>query len=318
MRYSACFLFSVAFQVLGFILFPHHGHVPEPWANSLNILYTVINSMIIINTVAMIRQTDTSMTLFGVIKNLAVYKAFVTFARPLMTAIPSPTYIWEHFQMTDRLQQIYRAVLVQIARDLDKKQCKELQFLCSGLVPRRVKGVLTLFRSLEDAAKMSWVDVTFLKECLHDVGREDLVVKLATFQLKRDLSILLKFYVRKRNGLDSFYQSSATNAAEYLVQLMESFQGRVDVRGMLRSSGKNPKDLWLRFVKECSPPQSMTWGKLSMLAAIAGEIIAASLSFPKERPEEQEEAMKMCIALADELCHPMLQLGTWVCLTLYS
>lgn len=217
--------------------------------------------------------------------------------------------------MTDRLRQIYRAVLVQIARDLDKEQQEELQFLCTELVPRRVKGVLTLFRSLEEAAKMSWVDVTFLKECLHDVGREDLVVKLTAFEIKRDLSILLNFYVKKRNGLDSFYQSSATNAAEYLVQLMEGFQGRVDVRGMLRSSGKNPKDLWLRFAN-CSPPQRMTWSKFSMLVAIGGEIIAVSSSFSRTRLEEQEEAMKMCIALADELYHLMLQLGTWVCLTL--
>lgn len=221
-------------------------------------------------------------------------------------------------QMTDRLRQIYRAVLVQIARDLDEEQYRELQFLCTGLVPRRVKGVLPLFRSLEEAAKMSWVDVTFLKECLHDVGREDLVAKLTAFQIKRDLSISLSFYVKKRNGLHIFNQSSATNAAEYLVQLMEGFQGRVDVRGMLRSSGKNPKDLWLRFVKKCSSPQTMTWSKLSMLVAIAGEIIAASSSFSEERPEEQEEAMKMCIALADEICHPMFQLGTWVCLTFYS
>ena len=109
--------------------------------------------------------------------------------------------------MTDRLRQIYRAVLVQISRDLDKEHCKELQFLCTGLIPRRVKGVLTLFRSLEEAAKMPWVDVTFLKECLHDVGREDLVVKLTAFEIKRDLSILLNFYVKKRNGVRHFYQS---------------------------------------------------------------------------------------------------------------
>ena len=214
--------------------------------------------------------------------------------------------------MTDKLRQIYRAVLVQISRDLDKKQYKELQFLCTGLVPRRVKGVLTIFRSLEEAAKMSWVDVTFLKECMHDVGREDLVVKLTAFEIKRDLSILLNFYVKKRNGLRPFYHSSATDAAEYLIQLMEGFPGRVDVRGMLRSSGKNPKDLWLYFVSECSPPQRMTWGTLSMLAAVGGEIIAVSSS-SEERPEEQQEAMKMCIALADVLCHLMLQLGTWVC-----
>ena len=211
--------------------------------------------------------------------------------------------------MTDRLRQIYRAVLLQIARDLDKEQCKELLFLCTGLVPRRVKRVLTLFRSLEEAAKMSWVDVTFLKECLHDVGREDLVVKLTAFEVKRDLSILLNFYIKKRNGLDSFYQSSATNAAEYLVQLMEGFQRRVDVRGMLRTSDKSPKELWLQFAKECAY-QKLTWDKFSMLVAIAGEIIAVS---SLQSGQRSEDAIDTCITLADKLCHPMLQLGTWVC-----
>ena len=216
--------------------------------------------------------------------------------------------------MTDRLEQIYRAVLVQIARDLDKEQRKELQFLCNGQVPRRVKGVLTLFCSLEEAAKMSWVDVTFLKERLHEVGREDLFVKLTAFEIKRDLSILLNCYIENRNGLDSFYQSSATNAAEYLVQLMECFQGRFDVRGMLRKSGKIPRDLWIQFVNECGL-QRLTWGKFSMLVAIAGEIIAV---FSLQSGQKAEEAMATCITLADELCHPMLLLGTWVSLYLYG
>lgn len=240
------------------------------------------------------------------------YIKLIAAPHPLMTAIISHLHFQN--QMFDRLRHIYRAGLVQIARDLDIEQCKELQFLCTGLVPRRVKGVLTLFCSLEEAAKMSWVDVTFLKKCLHDVGREDLVVKLTAFQMKRDLSILLNFYFKKRNGLDLFYQSSATNAAENLVQLMEDFQGRFNVRGMLRTSGKNPKDLWLRFANECGP-QRMTWGKFSMLVAIAGEIIAVSSSQSGQR---QEEALEMCITLADELCHPILQLGTWVSLTPYS
>ncbi|XP_078359014.1 uncharacterized protein LOC144643578 [Oculina patagonica] len=212
--------------------------------------------------------------------------------------------------MTDRLRQIYRTALVQIARDLDKEQSKELQFLCIGLVPRQVKEVLDLFRSLEEVAKMSWVDVTFLKKCLHDVGREDLVVKVNAFEAKRDLSNLLDFYIKKKNGLNSFYQSSATNAAENLVQLMECFQGRLDVKGMLKTSRMNPKDLWLRFVNECGT-RKMTWRKFSMLVAVAGEIIAVSSVYSPQTGQKREEAIEMCITLADELCHPMLQLGSW-------
>ncbi|XP_078359811.1 uncharacterized protein LOC144644236 [Oculina patagonica] len=209
--------------------------------------------------------------------------------------------------MSDKFVQIYRAVLVQIARHLDKRQRKELQFLCIGLVPRRVKEVLTLFRSLEEVGKISWVDVTFLKKCLHDVGREDLVVKLTAFEVKRDLSILLNFYNKKKNELDSIYQTKMTNAAKCLVQLMKCFQGSLDVRGMLRTSGKNPEELWLRFASECDL-QKMTWGTFSMLVAVAGEIIAVSSSQSGQTPDQ---AMELCITLADKLCHPMLQLGTW-------
>ena len=246
-----------------------------------------------------------------VLSRIFWYIKLATFPYPLMTAIIS--HLPFQNQMFDKFRHIYRAVLVQIARDLDEEQCKELQFLCTGLVPRRVKEVLTLFRSLEEAAKMSWADVAFLKKCLHDVGREDLVVKLTAFEVKRDLSILLNFYVEKRNGLDFFYQSSAKNAAEYLVQLMECFQGRLNVRGMLRRSGKDPKHLWQQFASVCAP-QKLTWGKFSMLVAIAGEIIAVSSSALSR--QRQGEAIEMCITLADELCHPLLQLGTWVSLIL--
>ena len=213
--------------------------------------------------------------------------------------------------MTDRLTLSYRAVLVRIARDLDEEQQKQLQFLCKGLVPRRVKvDVWTLLLSLEDTAKISWVDVVFLKERLHIIGREDLVVALTEFEMKRDLSILLNFYVKKKNGLHPFYQSSATETADYLVRLMERFQGKVDVRGMMRSLGKKTKDLWLQFASECiSQSSGMTWAKFSMLVALAGEIISASSINTKG---SSDEAMEMCITLADELSSPMLQLGCWV------
>lgn len=220
--------------------------------------------------------------------------------------------------MTDRLRQTYRNALYQIARNLDEEQQKGLQFLCVEHVPRRVKELLDLFYALEENKKMSWIDVSFLMKCLDAIGRKDLAELLAKFEVKRNMFILLSFYVKKRNGQYSFDdddddRSSATELAEYLVQLMEGFEGTVEIRGIMKSSdGDNKKDLWLKFVNECTTWSSRkTWSKFSMLVALAGETICASASIHPGGNSE-EAIMDICITLADELCCSMLQLGGWV------
>ena len=213
--------------------------------------------------------------------------------------------------MTDILKFEYRAVLVRIARDLDEEQHKQLFFLCKEQVPRRGLDVWTLLTSLEDSAKISWIDVSLLKKCLHVIGREDLVVLLTEFEMKRDLSILMNFYVKERNGLHLFYRSSATEAAIHLVRLMERYPGREDLRGMMRGSDKKGKDLWLQFLSATPRTSRMTWGKFSMLVAIAGEIIAKTSSNHCAGSSD-EAIMDMCVILADELCTIMVQLGCWV------
>ena len=217
--------------------------------------------------------------------------------------------------MTDRLRQTYRNTLYQIACNLDEEQQKGLQFLCVEHVPRRVKELLDLFFALEEN-KMSWINVSFLMECLDEIGKKDLAELLAKFEVKRNMSILLSFYVKKRNGqhsLDDDDQSSATELAEYLVQLMEAFEGTVEIRDIMNSSdGDNKKDLWLKFVNECTAWNSRkTWSKFSMLVALAGETICASTSI-HPRGNSEEAIMDICIALADELYCPTLQLGSWV------
>ena len=220
--------------------------------------------------------------------------------------------------MTDRLRQTYRNTLYQIARNLDEEQQKGLQFLCVEHVPRRIKELLDLFFALEENKKMSWINVSYLMECLDAIGRKDLAELLAKFEVKRNMFILLSFYVKKRNGQYSFDdddddRSSATELAEYLVQLMEGFEGTVEIRGIMKSSdGDNKKDLWLKFVNECPAWSSRkTWSKFSMLVALAGETICASASIHLGGNSE-EAIMDICITLADELCCSMLQLGGWV------
>ena len=220
--------------------------------------------------------------------------------------------------MTDRLRQTYRNALYQISRNLDEEQQKGLQFLCVEQVPRRVKELLDLFFALEENKKMSWIDVSFLMKCLDAIGRKDLAELLAKFEVKRKMFILLSFYVKKRNGQHSFDdddddRSSATELAEYLVHLMEGFEGNVEIRDIMNSSdGDNKKDLWLKFVNECPAWSSRkTWSKFSMLVALAGETICASASIHPGGNSE-EAIMDICITLADELCCSMLQLGGWL------
>lgn len=208
--------------------------------------------------------------------------------------------------------------MYQIARNLDEEQQKGLQFLCVEQVPRRVKELLDLFFALEEIKKMSWINVSFLMECLDEIGKKDLAELLAKFEVKRNMFILLSFYVNKRNGQHSFDdddddRSSATELAEYLVQLMEGFEGNVEIRDIMNSSdGDNKKDLWLKFVNECTAWNSRkTWSKFSMLVALAGETICASASIHPGGNSE-EAIMDICITLADELCCSMLQLGGWV------
>lgn len=210
--------------------------------------------------------------------------------------------------MTNKLQFDYRAVLVQTVRDLDEEQRRQLFFLCRD--PRRVLDVWELLTLLEDSAKISWIDVSFLKNCLHIVGRKDLVVALTKFEMKRELSILLNFYVKEKNGLHPFYPSSATVAAFHLVRLMERFPGREDLTGMMRSSDKKAEDLWLQFLSATPRTSRMTWGKFSMLVAIAGEIIAKT-SLDHYARSSDEAIMEMCITLADKLSTILVELGCW-------
>ena len=161
--------------------------------------------------------------------------------------------------------------------------------------------------------------LSVLQKIKTSIGRKDLAALLAKFEVKRKMFILLSFYVKKRNGQHSFDddddddRSSATELAEYLVHLMEGFEGNVEIRDIMKSSdGDNKKDLWLKFVNECTAWSSRkTWSKFSMLVALAGETICASASIHPGGNSE-EAIMDICITLADELCCPMLQLGGWV------
>ncbi|XP_022786836.1 uncharacterized protein LOC111327016 [Stylophora pistillata] len=225
-------------------------------------------------------------------------------------AMSSPTN-----EGSDKLRRAFSAVLLQISRDLDKDEQKEFRFYCDGLIPREDKGFLKILRSLEHADLISWADVKFLKEALRAIKRLDLAKLLTTFEVRRDLTILLDFYSRKRLELDLPYVSpSMKTTARHLLTVVtenESERCRFDIARMrtLVESKRNIQEIFEEEVDVRSGLKS-SWSKLTMLVIIAGEIIVAAQA---SRSDEirRNEMLEQCFSLADKLSSRMLDLGSW-------
>ena len=110
---------------------------------------------------------------------------------------------------------------MRISHNLKTVQQEELQFLCSGLIPKTTTENLIIFRALENAGKILWEDVCFLKERLHLVQRFDLVERLTAFEIERNLTLLLKLYARKRIRSEASrrFSFSVEMVSTYLVEL---------------------------------------------------------------------------------------------------
>ena len=113
----------------------------------------------------------------------------------------------------ENLQRAYKTVLLQIARNLEKDQQEELRFIFRELI-RREPGALIIMSSLEYAGKISWRDVSFLKEGLLEVKTSDLADKLTEFEVMRNLTVLLDFYAIKKQGISESSCSSPLDSVE--------------------------------------------------------------------------------------------------------
>ncbi|XP_022805012.1 uncharacterized protein LOC111342228 [Stylophora pistillata] len=215
---------------------------------------------------------------------------------------------------SDKLRRAYSAALLQISHNLEKIQQDELRFYCSGLIPTEVEGSLNIFRSLEYVGKISRADVNFLKDALSAIKRLDLVKQLKTFEVRRDLTILLDFYARKRLELDLPYVSPTVKTiARHLLTVVtenESERCRFDAARMrtLVESKRNIQEIFEEEVDSRSGLKS-SWSKLTMLVIIAGEIIVAAQA---SRSDEihRNEMLQQCFSLTDKLSSRMLDLGS--------
>ena len=215
------------------------------------------------------------------------------------------------------LQRAFKAVLLQIVHSLEKDQQEELSFLFNEFISTtKPDDALNIMSSLENAGKISWSDVSFLKEGLEQVKRLDLVKKLTAFEVKRNLIVLLDFYARKRQEMESCCQSvrdPVGRVARYLLKitrevLQDGFDVSERVRSLLVESREDIKNLMLVLKEKCE--LSDPWSKLTLRIVISGEILAVALANHEE--PQQQEVMKLLSTAAEDLCFRILELGNWV------
>ena len=215
------------------------------------------------------------------------------------------------------LQRAFKAVLLQIVHSLEKDQQEELSFLFNEFISTtKPDDALNIMSSLENAGKISWSDVSFLKEGLEQVKRLDLVKKLTAFEVKRNLIVLLDFYARKRQEMESCCQSvrdPVGRVAGYLLKitrevLQDGFDVSERVRSLLVESREDIKNLMLVLKEKCE--LSDPWSKLTLRIVISGEILAVALANHEE--PQQQEVMKLLFTAAEDLCFRILELGNWV------
>ena len=214
--------------------------------------------------------------------------------------------------VTDKLRQAYKGVLIRISHNLDREHQKELRYYCSG--PVHATDTIDILRSLEHEGKISWENVNLLKDAMYTIRRLDMVKKLTDFEIKRDLTLLLDFYVRKIQGLDLCCCCSVgvKRVAGHLVRLMEIVRDTVDIRAtsLTVESSNDIRRALVEFDEEFDSGELTfsAWNEFTMLVLIAGEIIAVA----SEKKERREPVVELCFAAADELCSRMTELGSWV------
>jgi len=212
--------------------------------------------------------------------------------------------------LTDKLQRTYNAVLLHIVHEIEIAQEKEIHFYFSRHIPRGVTGTLDILRSLENAGKISWRDVCFLKEGLIVTQRFDLVKSLTAFEIKRDLTILLDFYARNRQGYEPCCRSaSVEQVAGYLLNITtEILRDRFDVSnlGSLMESRKSFGKVLLGFGDEIKRELSDPWSRMTLLVIIAGEFVAAALA---KKVDRESEVLELCSTAAEDLCSRMMKLS---------
>lgn len=221
--------------------------------------------------------------------------------------------------IADELEKAYKAALIQIVDNLENDQLVKLQFYYEPRIPSGTNGALNILRSLESVGEISWTDVGSLKKVLDVLRRRDLIKVLKEFETRRDLTLLLVDYARKRQGSESRCYQSASSIelfAKHLVKVTTEIFTDGLTNSKLRSlmkSRKNVREVLFDFEEQMEKKQVVNpWSKLTLLVVIAGEVVAEVFMMPaidEERQTEPKEVLKICF----EFCYTrLMELGNWV------
>ena len=214
--------------------------------------------------------------------------------------------------ITDELQQAYKAVLLQIVHGLEKHQQEELRFYYNRFIPGETTGTLDILCSLENAAIVSWMNVSSLKKSMCVIGRNDLAKTLTAYEIQRNLNFFLDVYASKRRRSES--QCYPSRSVEWVAgRLVKATTERIDqaVRSLMESR-ENIQEVLNGFEEEIERELSDPWNKLTLLVIITGEATAEAL-MANEEGRPKPEVLKFCFTAAiDKLCSRMMELGRWV------
>ena len=223
--------------------------------------------------------------------------------------------------MTEKLKLGYRSTLLQISHKLKKFQTEELLFYYDEVIEKEDTEPLALFRSLEYAGKLSWKDVSFLKEGLLKVRRLDLVKDLTEFEVNRNFALLLDLYGKMKQSSQWSYSSfeSMIKVANHLTFLMRAIsEDEYDVSDTINKfmeAGKEFKSVLNDFEEETERELSEPWSKLTLLFLVSGELITANMLKEAEHGGKPN-APDLCFTAAKKLSSRMFNLGmNWVSIT---
>ncbi|XP_068721613.1 uncharacterized protein [Montipora capricornis] len=212
--------------------------------------------------------------------------------------------------VTSQLRREYRSVLFQISKNLEQAHLKKLCLYCTGQSLQQYANTCRIFRDLEYEGKISWQDVSFLKEVMRTLTREDVVRELTEFELKRDLTLLLDLFTRKRRGLDIHCcSSSVKKVTGYLTTLADKLRGIVDLTCLdipVQSSVDIQKAI-SSFAMEIDLKElTFSWNEFTFLVITAGELTAMATGSCGS-----ESVVELCSTAAEELWVHMTELGSW-------
>ena len=136
-----------------------------------------------------------------------------------------------------------------------------------------------IFRSLENAGKILWEDMSFLKESLLAMRREDLCKTLTLFEIKRDQLSFFLISMQERNVEKTACGhafNSVGKVADILVMLT-TFDAGIAVESLVKSTKSLGKVL-IAFKEVVEQELMDPWSRLALLTVIAGEIVAVALA----------------------------------------